>query len=238
MTIGSSKKFRALRLSIIVIAGSALTVAVALAAPPDKPAQPPVDQPFDSGPYDAAVAADRLRRSKPQDAFLADFNSGKRQITELQEVEVGADYLVQPTYEIAATRADRVVVMRTEMVEFAGSGADDLPAARITYRVVQNLKGDKGPGEEIILRILGGPYRQATGEEVLVHLPLFRIDSPGDLVLAALRESPEDGGTILADVSTKYRLSSEGAPIDDENGRIGGIVGKSIPELAAMAASR
>lgn len=152
-----------------------LAVGIAAADTPPNPKVPPVVV----DPTQAARNIEAARRavSGPQQAYLDDFNSGKRSVSGLTESEIAIAQDAPLPLASALGQAEAVLVGRVEAIRFHGSGMEDVPATTVTYRVEKSFKGSLTAGELIDIDFLGGPYRQPTGEEVLLHASLRPIEA-------------------------------------------------------------
>lgn len=171
----------------------------------------------------ALIDQAREQVSRPQSAYLEEFNSGKRSYTGLPIGEIDAFWVDQPLVE-AAQQAERIVVARVESLRFVGSGMEDLPATIVTYRVLEVLKGSARTGERVVINLFGGPYREPNGKEnfivttgvpiqqpgqeaVLFLLPVelgrYRVTSPSGFLQLA-------GGRVIADPANPESVRLEG----------------------------
>jgi hypothetical protein len=183
--------------------GLGIAVSIAVAVTPGHPQLPGVGL----DPTQAArdIEAARTAVSAPQTAYLADFNSGKRSATELPRADLDALVVAPGGFDDSVRAGSEVVAATVDSVAYHGSGMQDIPGATVTYRIERSFKGPVSTGATIQLDFLGGPYRQPTGEEIFLQVPLLPIDSVGDKVLLVMKQL--DGGHWdLVDAGGKLKL--------------------------------
>ena len=170
---------------------------------------------IDIDPTQAArdIDAARTAVSSPQNAFLDDFNSGKRSVSELPRGELAADSLEPAGLDDTVAASSAVVLATATRVYFHGSGMQDIPGATITYMVERRFKGSLAKGDTFDIDFVGGPYRQPTGEEIFLQAPLEPIAAVGDRSLLMLKQTGD---------GYWYRIST-GAKLALVDGKVQGM---------------
>jgi hypothetical protein len=182
------------RLHPLSIAATALIASVGIAigvAMADSPVAPknPVPPDWNSETARQDMEAARQAVSKPQLAYLEDFNTGRRNVDGMPhgEIEVFGDLPFE--FERLVPMADAILVAVAERVQYEGSGMQDIPLTTVTYRVERSVTGPLQKGDRFALNYLGGPYRQPTGEEVFLDEGNNPTDQLGDRAFMLIRRS-------------------------------------------------
>lgn len=187
----------------LAIAAVGVAVAVAFADTPPLDKTPLTD--WDPVTAQRDIDAARTAVSRPQTTYLEEFNSGRRSIDRLEVGELAAEFGPSVALEDAAATADAIVVATVQNVFYFGSGMQDVPGTRVTYRITKAIAGPLRPGDTIERGFIGGPYRQPTGEEVFLQAAQDPIDRVGDRVLLMLKRDDAGVFKVFA-LGAKYEL--------------------------------
>ena len=178
--------------------------------------------------YEADVA--RLQASvRPQDDILRAY-AGVAQYSQLELAPLAASYSQAVSVDEAWKLADFVVEATVLSVRFEGSSMGDLPAMVREYRVESAAKGGAKPGDILVERVVGGPYRDSEGKVVFVTLPRGTVDVPGDRVLLFLDDLGA-AGVGNHDISVRFKLDGDGRIAATENADGLRLAGKTAAEV-------
>ncbi len=187
--------------------------------------------------YESAVATARAG-VKPQLDYLQEFNSGKRDFAKLPVQELEGLLVETGSFEATARSADLAAVVRVKSVHFGASDLADMPAMTITYVVEQAAPSAlQRAGDEIVVSMLGGPYRVDLESEVFILLP--RIAFPAiDSRVVFLARRLDSGQYTTVDAGSMFTLDASGKNIvaDDASTRAG-IAGHPVGDVMARAAA-
>lgn len=187
--------------------------------------------------YDAIVARFRAaapeRREKIDREYLLDFNSGKRNYWELPPAELAVSGSLPYSLKDAVGKAQYVAMARVVGVNFFSSEVAEIPAATITYEIVESFAGDLKPGLRVFTTGLSGPHRDEGGEFYL-HLPEVHIERPGQRTLLLLTHTEGAVDYEQVHFGNQSLFDAQGKIEANLAGRESAVAGKSEAEVVAL----
>lgn len=186
---------------------------------------------WDRAAYEREVAQSRASLG-PQSAYLAGFNQGKRDYTQLRVVEMDASISPMLPVEESLAAANIVALATVTSVEFGGSGMSDIPMMTIRYRALADGRGVL-QGGELALRVVGGPYSFGNGGEGFLVLPSFEPPVVGQRYLLMLNQRA--AGLEIPSPGAVLRVGAGDAVAETKASTASGAAGRGVAALLAAA---